>query len=459
MSNSSPPAPPAGVHPVDEILPFGPLLAVGLQHVLVMYAGAIAVPLIVGGTLHMPKDQIAFLVNADLFTSGIATLIQCLGSWKFGIRLPVIMGVTFAAVGPMVAMAASGLGITGIFGAVIAAGLFTIVVAPWFGKLVRFFPPVVTGTIIAVIGITLLRVGVGWAGGGGGAKDFGAPQHLAIVAIVLAAILLVHRWVRGFLANIAVLIGMAVGYIAAIPAGMVKFDGIAGADWFAIVYPFAFGPPTFDAGAIVSLCIVMVVVMVESTGMFLAVADLCDRKIGSADLGRGLATDGLGTVIGGIFNTFPHTSFSQNVGLVGITGVRSRFVVAVSGGILILFGLAPKMGAVVATIPNAVLGGAGLCMFGMVAATGIRILSRVDYERRHNLLIIAVSLAVGMVPLVAPNFFDLLLKSAPWLGTIVHSGITLSAVAAVLLNALFNGSGAGEDVQSGRAKAPGDAKT
>ena len=431
------------VHPVDEVLPAGPMLAVGLQHVLVMYAGAIAVPLIIGGALKLPKDQIAFLINADLFACGIATLIQCLGVWKFGIRLPVVMGVTFAAVGPMAAMATSGVGMTGIFGAVIGAGVFTVLVAPWFGKMVRYFPPIVTGTIIAVIGITLLRVGVTWAGGGAGNKNFGAPEYLGIAAVVLAIILLLNKFARGFVANIAVLIGLAVGFGVAITAGMVNFAGVAESDWFAIVYPFRFGTPTFDFSAVVSLCIVMIVVMVESTGMFLALGEICEQKIGPAKLGRGLATDGLGTIIGGVFNTFPYTSFSQNVGLVGMTGVRSRFVVAVAGAILIAFGLFPKMGAVVASIPQPVLGGAGLCMFGMVAATGIKILARVDYGPRHNLLIVAVSIALGMIPLVAPTFFDQLPK---WLGPITHSGITLAAISAVLLNAFFNGPRGGETI-------------
>src|SRR5437868_5166252 len=207
------------VHPVDEVLPAGSMFAVGLQHVLVMYAGAIAVPLIIGGAFKLPKDQVAFLINADLFACGIATLIQCLGVWKLGIRLPVVMGVTFAAVGPMAAMATSGVAITGIFGAVIGAGVFTVLVAPWFGRMVRCFPPIVTGTIIAVIGITLLRVGVTWAGGGVGNKNFGAPEYLAVVALVLALILLVNKLAKGFLANIAVLIGLAVGFAVAMMAG------------------------------------------------------------------------------------------------------------------------------------------------------------------------------------------------------------------------------------------------
>ncbi|MEP6942268.1 MAG: nucleobase:cation symporter-2 family protein [Betaproteobacteria bacterium] len=425
------------IHPVDRVLPAGPMIAVGLQHVLVMYAGAIAVPLILGGALKLPKDQIAFLINADLFACGIATLIQCIGIWKFGIRMPVVMGVTFAGVGPMVAMANANLPITAIFGAVIAAGVFAVLVSPYFGKLVRYFPPLVTGTIITVIGITLLRVGVTWAIGGVPAvKDGASGQALAIVAIVLATILALNRWGRGFIANIAVLLGLVVGFAVALALGMVRFDGVAEAEWIAAVYPFRFGPPTFDFGAVISLCLVMVVVMVESTGMFLALGEICDRRVGSNDIGRGLAADGLGTIIGGIFNTFPYTSFSQNVGLVGITGVRSRWVVAVSGVILIALGLFPKMATVIASIPLPVLGGAGLCMFGMVAATGIKILARADFTARHNLLIVAVSIAVGMIPLMAPTFFN---QAPKWLDAIVHSGITLAAICAVVLNAMFNG--------------------
>jgi NCS2 family nucleobase:cation symporter-2 len=430
------------VHPVDEVLPYGQMAAVGLQHVLVMYAGAIAVPLIVGGALKLPKDQVAFLVNADLFACGIVTLIQCLGVWRFGIRLPVVMGVTFAAVGPMVAMATSGLAITGIFGAVIAAGVFTVAVAPFASRLVRYFPPLVTGTIIAVIGITLLRIGISWAGGGVGAKNFGDPANLAVVVLVLATILAINKLFNGFVANIAVLIGLIVGFSAAMAFGMVEFAGVRDADWIALVYPFRFGAPTFDLGAIVSLCVVMIVVMVESTGMFLALGEICERTVGPPEIARGLATDGLGTIIGGVFNTFPYTSFSQNVGLVGITGVKSRFVVAVAGGILVALGLLPKLGTLVASIPQPVLGGAGLVMFGMVAATGIKILARVDYAQRHNLLIIAISIAVGMIPLVAPTFFAQVPKG---LGPLVNSGITLAAISAVLLNALFNGGGSEVD--------------
>ena len=254
------------IDPVDEVLPAGRLFALGLQHVLVMYAGAIAVPLIIGGALKLPKDQIAFLISADLFCCGIVTLIQALGIWKFGIRLPVMMGVTFAAVGPMIAMANNPqVGILGIYGAVIAAGIFSIVVAPLMSSLARYFPPVVTGTIITVIGISLMRVGVNWAAGGlpttrqmvdGALKEvpnpaYGAPENLAIALLVLVAILLITKYLKGFLANIAVLLGLIIGFVVALVLGKVSFAGLDEAKWFALVTPFNFGIPTFDPGAIV----------------------------------------------------------------------------------------------------------------------------------------------------------------------------------------------------------------
>ncbi|MDR5775103.1 MULTISPECIES: nucleobase:cation symporter-2 family protein [unclassified Caballeronia] len=431
-------------HPVDEVLPLPAMLAVGIQHVLVMYAGAIAVPLIIGAALKLPKDQVAFLISSDLFACGIVTLVQCIGVWKFGIRLPVIMGVSFAPVGPMVAMASSGAGLTAIFGATIAAGVFAILIAPFFGRLMRFFPPIVTGTIILTIGMTLFPVAINWAGGGRGAPNFGDPKNLMIAGIVLLAILVINKYLRGFLANISVLLGMAIGFAVALALGLVDVSGTAQAAWFSPVRPFAFGWPTFDIAAIASLCLVMVVIMVESLGMFLALGDLAGRPVSRGDATRGLRTDGLGTVIGGIFNTFPHSSFSQNIGLVGITGVKSRWVVAVSGVILILLGLLPKLSNLIASIPVVVLGGAGIAMFGMVAATGVKILGKVDYESKNNLLIIAISLGVGVIPLVAPTFFA---HMPPWAGPLTHSGITLAAVFAILLNAFFNRGRAAADVE------------
>ena len=479
----------ATVHPVDERLPTGRLTALGLQHVLVMYAGAIAVPLIVGRALKLSPEQVALLISADLFCCGIVTLVQSLGFTKwFGIKLPVMMGVTFAAVGPMVAFANAMPGVDGaraIFGAIIGAGIISMIIAPIVSKLLRFFPPVVTGTIIAIIGISLMRVGVGWAMGGpanlaqqvdvpklvamvDGAKaaaaaaaasmpvgaaapaiklpgpipmvdnlGYGALDNMAIAAAVMVFILLLVKYTKGFVANISVLLGIVAGCVIAVAMGKMNFDKVDKAHWFDVVTPFAFGMPTFDPIMILTMTLVMIVVMIESTGMFLALSDITGKKLDQPALAAGLRTDGLGTLIGGIFNTFPYTSFSQNVGLVGVTGVKSRWVCVAGGIIMIVLGLLPKMAAFVESIPTFVLGGAGLVMFGMVAATGIRILSSVDYKgNRNNLYIVALSIGFGLIPLVAPRWTQ---QMAHGLHPLLESGILLTAVAALVLNVFFNG--------------------
>jgi uric acid transporter len=427
-------------HPVDQHRSLVELIPLGLQHVLVMYAGAVAVPLIIGRALKLPPEQIAVLVNADLFVSGIATIIQSVGIGPFGIRLPIMMGVTFASVTPMLAMADNAeIGLGGVFGSVIAAGIFGLVVAPFMSSLLRFFPPVVTGTIIAVIGISLMRIGINWAAGAPAATfpGYGDPINLLVAAFVLIVILLITRFGKGFVATIAVLVGIILGFILAWVIGKVSFTALNNAAWVDVVRPFQLVKPKFDFFAVTTMCLVMLVVMVESTGMFLAVGEMTERKIEQRDLTRGLLTDGLGTLVGGVFNTFPYTSFSQNVGLVGVTGVKSRWVTAVGGVFLIILGLIPKLGALVTAVPLFVLGGAGIVMFGMVAATGIQILASVDYKtNRNNLFIVAISIGFGMIPLLAPTFFATLPKS---LEPLLNSGIVLAAVAAVLLNAYFNG--------------------
>ena len=451
-------------HGVDEVLPPQRLAALGIQHVLVMYAGAVAVPFIISGALGLSPEQRTLLINADLFACGLATLVQSLGFPGVGIRMPVMMGVTFASVSPMLAMIFAGKAagatptatLLNIYGAVIAAGVFAVLVSPLIGRLIRFFPPVVTGTIIAVIGITLMRIGIGWAGGAlpmlkkkvdGVMIDvpnpaFGQPENLAIAAVVLVAILLISRFSKGFFANIAVLLGIVLGAIIAAVMGKLNTGLIANASWFGLVYPFQFGMPTFDFWSILTMCIVMIVVMVESTGMFLALGEMTGKNVDSKELAKGLRADGVGTILGGIMNTFPYTSYSQNVGLVGVTGVRSRWVAVAGGVILLMLGLIPKLAAIFGAIPVSVLGGAGLVMFGMVAATGIRILSSVDYtSNRNNLLIVALGIGFGMITLIAPHFFEAFPKQ---LKPLLESGILLTTIVTVALNAFFNGAGSAE---------------
>ena len=368
-----------------------------------------------------------------------------------------------------------------IFGSIIGAGIFGILIAPVVSRMLRFFPPVVTGSIILVIGVTLMRIGINWIFGNpvgptapmivnpdhaawleavkGAASAAGstvpalpeklalAPsvpnpayasgQNIALSALVLAVVLLVAKFGRGFVQNIAVLSGIVIGGIVAALMGKMSFAKVAEAGWFDLITPFHFGAPIFDPFLIFTMSLVMIVVMIESTGMFLALGEMTGRKVTQPMLSAGLRTDGLGTLIGGIFNTFPYTSFSQNVGLVGVTGIKSRFVCVAGGIILIVLGLLPKMSALIEALPTAVLGGAGLVMFGMVAATGIRILAQVDFKSsRNNLFVVAVALGFGMIPLIAPNFKQWLPHG---LHPLIESGILLASIAAVGLNLFFNG--------------------
>jgi len=420
---------------VDELPPWRQLIPLGLQHVLAMYAGAVAVPLVVGGALigagKLNPGDLGYLVTADLFVAGIATLIQSIGFKWFGVRLPLMQGCTFAAVAPMIVIG-SQCGVTAIYGSVIAASVFMMLLAPLFAKLVRFFPPLVTGTVILIIGLSLMGVAANWVAGGL-VTDDGAPmKNVALAAGTLLFIVLIERFGPAALARISILLGIVLGTIVAIPLGMTQWDQVGDADAVGVSTPFHFGFPTFEVSAIVSMCIVALVIMTETTGDILAIGQIIEVKIDSRRLADGLRADGLSTVLGGVFNTFPYTAFAQNVGLVSITGVRSRFVATFAGGVLILLGLTPKMGAIVESIPQPVLGGAGIALFGMVAASGVRTLSSVRFNNR-NILVVAISLGIAMIPIVRDSFYN---AFPDWFQTIFTSGI--SAAVAIALNLLLN---------------------
>lgn len=409
-----------------------------LQHVLVMYSGAVAVPLVVAGGLHLSRADAAFMVSADLFCCGLATILQSWGPCGLGIRRPVVMAATFASASPMIAIGSDpARGLAYVFGGHLVAGIAGLLLAPLIGRLLRFFPPLVTGAVIASIGLTLLGVAVQWAAGGAAAPDYAAPVHLGLAGLVLVFILSVMRYGRGFVAHIGVLLGLVVGVAAASLVGAMDWSGLANAPWLAGIAPFHFGRPRFDLWSSLTMCIVLCIVFVESTGMFLALGEIVGRPVNDRDLIRGLRVDAVGSLLGGIFNAFPDTSYSQNIGLVSLTGVRSRKICIGAGVILAALGLMPRLSLLVAAIPPSVLGGAGLVMFGLVTAHGIRVLGRVDFHTRpHNLLIVAVSLGLAMVPVVSAHFFDHMPAA---LTPLLHSGIVLATVAAVVLNAWFNG--------------------
>lgn len=410
------------------------LALLGLQHVLAMYAGAVAVPLIVGSALGLPRAQVAFLVNADLLTCGLATLLQTVGlGRRLGIRLPVLLGVSFVAVGPMIAIGKT-LGLQHVYGAVLCSGLLVLLLAGRFSRLRRLFPPVVTGSVVTIIGASLAPVALNWAAGGVGQPGYGAPRNLLLALFVLAVIVAVQRLGRGFLSAVSVLIGLGAGAGAALLLGQMSLAGVAEERWLAITTPFWFGAPRFDAVAMLTMGLVALVCMVESTGVFLAVGKMVGREVGEEDLARGLRAEGLAIALGGALNSFPYTTFSQNAGLVALTRVHSRWVVAAAGLMLCGLGLVPKFAALVAAVPPAVLGGAGVAMFGMVTAAGLRLLSEVDLARAENLFIVAVSVGLGVGVSLTPQAFAALPPAARLL---CGDGIVVGTICAILLNLLL----------------------
>jgi OHCU decarboxylase len=427
------------VHPVDEVPPIGKLLVYGTQHLLAFYAGAVIVPILLAGAIGLSDRELIHLINADLFTCGIASIIQSVGFWKVGVRLPLLQGVTFTAVSPMIAIGlAAGGGTDGllvIYGAVIVAGLFTFLIAPFFSRLIRFFPPVVTGSVITIIGIALLPVAALDAVGGGSNPEPESGRNLAYALGTLGLIVLMQRFFRGFMATVAVLVGLVVGTLVAWVLGDATFSAVSDSGWVGVTTPFHFGWPRFSLAAIISMIVVMLITAVETTGDVFATGEIVDKKIKREDIAKALRADGLATTLGGVFNSFPYTCFAENVGLVRLTQVKSRWVVAAAGALMILVGLIPKAGAVVAGIPHPVLGGAALAMFATVAVVGIQTLSRVDFNDHRNVVIVATSLGLALLVTVQPD----IAQAVPgWAQIILGSGITLGSIAAIGLNAVFH---------------------
>ena len=448
MSDTAATASPATVptHPVDVVPPAPKLAALGLQHVLAFYAGAVIVPLLIAGSLGLDEATTIHLINADLLTCGLATLIQAVGVGKhIGVRLPIIQGVTTTAVSPIIAigMSAGDQPLPTIYGAIIAAGIFTFFAAPVFGRVLKYFPPIVTGTVLLVMGTSLLAVSandfVNYADGVPAARD------LLYGFGTLTIIIIVQRFFRGFLGTLSVLLGLVIGTGVAFALGDTSFDGVREADAIGMTTPFYFGMPKFDIMAILSLIIVMIITMVETTGDVFATGEIVKKRIKRDDVVRAIRADGLSTTLGGVMNSFPYTCFAQNVGLVRLTGVKSRWVAVSAAGFMIILGLLPKAAAVVAAIPSPVLGGASLALFANVAWAGLQTIAKEDIADGRNAAIVTTALGLAMLVTFKP---DVATAFPEWAQIFVSSGMSIGAITAILLNLLFFhvGSQSGDDV-------------
>ncbi|MFH0347851.1 MAG: nucleobase:cation symporter-2 family protein [Bacillota bacterium] len=415
------------------------VFSLGLQHVLAMYAGAIMAPLLVGRALNLTTEQLSYLLAIDLLTCGAATLLQTLRGAYIGIGLPVMLGSSFVAVTPMIAIGANH-GIAAVYGSIIAAGMFIFLFARFFGKLTVLFPPVVTGTVVTLIGLSLVPTGVkNMAGGekinGSANPEYGSLENLLLSVGVLVLILVLNRFLKGFARTLSVLIGIAAGTAAAATMGKVSFSSVIEAPLFQIPKPFYFGTPSFEIGPILMMLIVGIVIIVESTGVFYAIGKICGRPLSENDLVKGYRAEGIAILIGGLFNAFPYNTFAQNAGLLQLTKVKTRNVIITAGCILICLGLIPKIAALASAVPAAVLGGATVVMFGMVIASGVKMLSTANLKNQYHLLTIACSIALGIGASTVPAIFAEF--PAP-IRILVSDGTIAGSLTAIFLNLFFS---------------------
>ena len=424
---------------VNKKLPLSKAIPLGIQHVLAMFAGNITVPIIVAGVFGSTTAEKIFLIQMALFVAGVATIIQTVGIGKIGARLPIIQGTSFAFIPIMLPFKAAGLG--AIFTAAFIGGIFQM----WIGKVIKpirhMFPPLVTGIVVLMIGVSLLKVGFMYAGGGGWLMNnkpeiFGNASHLFIAATVLIVALIAHQKGKGMVSSASILLGMIAGYIVAMILGMVDYGKIASADWFAMPMPVQYGID-FIWGAVILMLFMSIVTTIETIGDISATTmGGADREATDKELSGGIMADGLGTTFASIFNAMPNTSYSQNAGLVAFTGIISRHVGTVAGFILILLGLFPKLGGIIAAMPESVLGGAAIIMFGLITAAGIKLISQSEMSQR-NLLILALSLSFGIGMSLLPQFVAHIPDFGIQFKLLLTTGLIPAGLLAFVLNATF----------------------
>lgn len=408
-------------------------LILSVQHLLAMYAGAILVPIIVGTSLKFTPEQIAYLVTVDIFMCGVATFLQA--NKVTGTGLPIVLGCTFTAVAPMILIGQTK-GIDVLYGSLFLSGILVIIIAPFFSHLVKFFPPVVTGSVVTIIGINLMPVAMNYLAGGQGAKDYGDVKNILLGLMTLIIILVLQRFTTGFIKSIAILIGLVLGTIGAGLLGMVDINQVNHAGWLGIPVPFRFSGFSFDVTSTLVFFIVAIVSLIESTGVYHALSEITGKKLERKDFRKGYTAEGLAIVLGSIFNSFPYTAYSQNVGLVSLSCAKKNNVIYGMVVLLLICGCISKLGALANIIPLPVLGGAMIAMFGMVMAYGVSILGHIDFKNQNNLLIIAVSVGLGTGISAVPQAFKGLGEQFAWL---TQNGIVLGAISAIILNFFFNG--------------------
>lgn len=419
------------IYGVDDNLDLPKKVLFGLQHIFAAFGGIIVVPLVIATSLGFDNKTTTALISASILASGLATVIQAKGVGKVGARVACIMGTDFTFVSPAISVG-SVLGLPGIIGATILGSLFEVILSFFIKPLMKFFPPLVTGTVVALIGLTLLPVSIDWAAGGAGSPNYASLENLAVAMFVLVITLLLNNYGKGMISSASILIGIVVGYIVCIPLGLVDFTPVKEASWVSFPKILEFGV-TFDAKAVMAFIPAYFVATIGTVGCLKAIGETSNIDIDDKRVAAGVLSDGVGSALGGLVGSCPNTSFSQNIGIISLTKVASRHVAVMAGILLVILGFLPKISAIITGIPNPVLGGVGIMMFGTVAAAGIRTLSNIDLTER-NLLIIAISIGLGLGVTFRPDVIQNLPEA---IRMIFSSGISTGTIAALILNAVL----------------------
>ncbi len=423
----------------DKKLPLNKSIPLGIQHVLAMFAGNITVPIIVAGVFGQTPEQKIFLIQMALFVAGVATIIQTVGYKEIGARLPIVQGTSFAFIPIMLPFKAAGLG--AVFTAAFIGGIFQIFIGKVLKPIRHLFPPLVTGIVVLMIGFSLLKVGFMYAGGGGWLMNnkpeiFANANHLTVAASVFIVAIFFNLRGKGMASAASILIGIVAGFIVASALGMVNYGKIESAAWFAFPMPLQYGID-FVPGAIILMLFMSVVTTIETIGDISATTmGGAKREATDKEISGGIMADGVGTAFGAIFNAMPNTSYSQNAGLVAFTGVVSRHVGTIAGIVLVLMGLFPKLGGIIAAMPESVIGGAAIIMFGMIVAAGIKLISRAEMDQR-NLLILALSLSFGIGMSLLPDFVKNIPDFGISLKLLLTTGLIPAGLLAFALNAIM----------------------
>ncbi|MFQ7566002.1 MAG: uracil-xanthine permease family protein [Clostridium perfringens] len=419
------------IYGVDDDLDLPKKVLFGLQHIFAAFGGIIVVPLVIATSLGFDSKVTTALISASILGSGLATIIQAKGVGKVGARVACIMGTDFTFVSPAISVG-SVLGLPGIIGATILGSLFEVILSFFIKPLMKFFPPLVTGTVVALIGLTLLPVSIDWAAGGAGSANYASLENLAVAMFVLIITLLLNNYGKGMISSASILIGIVVGYIVCIPLGLVDFTSVKEASWLSFPKILEFGV-TFDAKAVMAFIPAYFVATIGTVGCLKAIGETSNIDIGDKRVAAGVLSDGVGSALGGLVGSCPNTSFSQNIGIISLTKVASRHVAVMAGILLVILGFLPKVAAIITGIPNPVLGGVGIMMFGTVAAAGIRTLSNIKLTER-NLLILAISMGLGLGVTFRPDVIHNLPEA---IRMIFSSGISTGTIAALILNAVL----------------------